>query len=171
MKQDIELILQEADWGAYERFKTFCCVDTQPVVVSRAWTCGIREIEGDGWISMDAGFIGFVYPYRNNGARLKALPLLTGMSKRRSCYWMAQNMRNLSRVMVRPEFRGMGIATEMVKRTVKLLAVRYVECWTFAEKIESILERAGFQRHGNSVDGECGYWLKINDEFPVLGGV
>ncbi len=60
------------------------------------------------------------------------------------------NLRVLHRVVVIPELRGIGVAAELVRRTLPFCGVDYVEC---IASDAGFLERAGMQRAGDVPPG------------------
>jgi ribosomal protein S18 acetylase RimI-like enzyme len=71
-----------------------------------------------------------------------------------------QNFRRLSRVVVKPEYRGKGIAEWMVKKTVETLGVRYVECVVREKQGKGFLKSAGFRKY--EIDERQDYYLYEN---------
>lgn len=142
------LKLSSAKWSDYRRFVNLCCVQTLPFHGGRCWI-----VEGD------IAFIGYNFCYRNNQQRNLLFPEHLRANKIIDLNWLNGNVRCLNRVMVRPEHRGKGIATQLVKQTLPLVGVPYIECLTFAELIEGILRRTGFSAHGSTKFGTCRYYI------------
>jgi GNAT superfamily N-acetyltransferase len=115
--------------------------------------------DDSGWISADAGFIGYNYPFRHNSIRNVALPVLRQIPKRTKMSWLNQHVRTLSRIMVRPEYRGKGYASWLLENTLRLVEADFVECLTFTESIAHILEHAGFKNYGRTGGLQCDYYL------------
>lgn len=115
---------------------------------------------GPCWIvDGDIAFIGYNFCYWNNRRRNELFPEHLGIRKNIDLSFLNQNFRCLNRLMVRPAYRGQGIATQLVKQTLPLVGVPYIECLTFAELIESVLLRNGFVAHENAIQGTCRYFL------------
>lgn len=161
MKDRGKLILNAARWTDYHRFKNLCCVENMPPMNGPCWTLAMLSEVDNSYIAPDAGFIGYCYPFRNNAARLATIEQIRGFSRRRTMAWLNRNLRILSRVMVRPEFRHMGIATELVRMTVEKVGVPYIECLTFSALIASILSNTGFVNYGQTMGLKCDYWLWV----------
>lgn len=143
-----DLVLRPAKWSDYQRFVTLCCVPTMPFHAGLCWTVG-----------GDIAFIGYNFCYRNN--RQRGLIFREHLIDNRfmNVRWLNKNVRCLNRVMVRPEYRGQGIATRLVKQTLPLVGVPYVECLTFAELIKNVLIRCGFESYGKAAQNTCHYYL------------
>jgi len=159
MKPGQTLILLPAEWHDYGRFKPLCCVDTLPFPAGtgHCWTAMV--VTQDEIIRPDAGFIGYTYAFRNNPVRPTALPDWPRKSRLGQMTYLNRYVRQLSRVMVRPDCRGQGIASEIVRRTLLMMAVPYIECLTFTASIAAILQKCGFIDHGQTSGLHCDYWL------------
>ena len=154
-----KLILLPASWPDYIRFQSLCCVDTMPRVAGPCWTGIIVAADESTFINADAAFIGYNYPFRNNGVRHRVFSQILGCSRRYRMAYYNKNLRTLSRVMVRSSSRGQGIATEMVLRTLEQVGVPFIECLTFTASIARILERCGFKNLGRTGGMGCDYYL------------
>jgi GNAT superfamily N-acetyltransferase len=159
MNDGQKLILQEAKWSDYLRFRSLCCVDTLPRSAGQCWTGAVVAADESTFINADAAFIGYNWPFRNNGIRQAVFSQIHGCSRRYRMAYFNKNLRTLSRVMVRPDCRRQGIATQMVLRTVEQIGVPFIECLTFTASIAKILERCGFRNLGRTGGLCCDYYL------------
>lgn len=142
------LELEPARWSDYGRFVDLCCVPTRPFHGGRCWT-----------VKGDIAFIGYNFCYWNNRQRNELFSEHLGLRKNIDLEWLNRNVRCLNRVMVRPEYRGQGIATRLVRQTLPLVGVPYVECLTWAHLIKHILIRCDFVEFSAPIDKKCGYYL------------
>lgn len=142
------LQIKPAKWTDYRRYVNLCCVKTLPFHGGPCWI-----IEGD------IAFIGYNYSFWNNRQRNLIWPKHLIDKRHFDLDWLNKNVRCLNRVMVHPEHRGKGIATQLVKQTLPLVGVPYIECLTFAELIRNILLRCGFWQYGQSTKKTCDYYL------------
>lgn len=159
MKSEEKLIIIDANWSDYGRFKSLCCVDTIPFGRGQCWTLGILDDSGNAFDDADAGFIGFDWCYRHNSVREQALQEYEALPRISRYTWMNANMRQLSRIMIRQEHRGKGYASWLLKMALCRVDARYIECVTFTEKIRYILENAGFEKFGKTGGMGCDYFL------------
>lgn len=153
------LILEPTGWYSYQRFKPLCCVDAEPHPSGPCWLAFVPNDESEQVVPYEIGFIGYNHTFRNNGVRYQFLRRIVGPNLRRQRSYMNRNFRCLSRVMIRPEFRGRGYATEVVSRTLPMVGVRFIECLTYADLIKGVLVRCGFRPMGDVASGTCSYYL------------
>jgi GNAT superfamily N-acetyltransferase len=153
------LILLPAKWQDYKRFQSLCCVDTVPAVVGPCWIMALQAADESCLIEPEVAFVGYSYAFRDNAIRRIALPLIPKMSRRRAMSYLNRNIRCLTRVMVKPLYRGRGIASCIIQQTLPLVGVPFIECLTFTEGIASILLKCGFVNHGRQLTGKCDYFL------------
>lgn len=147
-KPDMSEKILRCTWKKYSKFAEFCCVQNSP---HPSGTCFCIE--------PDVAFIGYNFPWKNNGVRLRIWPEHTIQKKAIDLAWLNQNVRTLSRVMVSPEFRNNGVAERLIRKTIDSVGVRYIECVTFTAQIARILEKVGFVNHGRLSSGICDYYL------------
>jgi len=143
------LDLKRATWKDYSRFVHLCCVPTIPYHGGQCW------ILGD-----DFAFIGYSYPFRNNRLRNRIFPVIQRLGKTDQCEYLNSHFRILSRLMVKPENRGRGLASSILSQTLPLIGNFCVECLTFEPIICHLLATHGFQNYGWSKTSECYYYIK-----------
>jgi GNAT superfamily N-acetyltransferase len=140
--------IHKTTWKTYLKFVHLCSVPTMPFH------------GGPCWITNDkSAFIGYNYPFRNNRLRFRAMPLLLKMSKRKQALFLQKNMLCLNRILVKPEFRNQGIATEIIKTTLPLTKRPIIECITSTPQICKMLTTAGFKCYGWSKEKGYYYYL------------
>jgi hypothetical protein len=116
----------------------------------------------------DVAFVGYNYPFLNNGMRLKIWPEHVILKKAIDLTWLNSNVRCLNRVMVKPEFRKRGIAEYLVQNTIGGVGVPFIECVTFTDSIARILSRVGFVNYGRLSSGICDYWLWTSPDYSPV---
>jgi len=102
------------------------------------------------------------YPVPSSRAREGALGLCANRD-RETLRWLNANLRTISRVIVHPQFRALGLASELVRRVLDDCPVRYVEAFAVMGKVVPFFTRAGMKEVSE------GYFLwdreeKSNDE-------
>jgi ABC-type ATPase with predicted acetyltransferase domain len=73
------------------------------------------------------------------------------------CQWINKNLRTISRVVVHPQFRGVGLGSELVRRILQECPTRYVETIAAMGKVHPFFEKAGMTRVQH--EGEKAYFL------------
>ena len=92
--------------------------------------------------------IAYCYPSANLAARNRALaPLVARLPRRgRVRFWNA-HLRTISRVVVDPNWRGLGLAVRLVRETLPLIGVPYVEALAAMARVHPFFKRAGMTRY------------------------
>lgn len=142
------MLIHKTTWRTYLKFRHLCCVETLPFHAGPCWT------------NYDnSAFIGYNHTFRNNRLRFRAIPLLLKMSRRTQLLFYKENLLCLSRVMTKPEYRGQGIATELLIHTLPLTKRPLIECVTFTPSICKMLTTAGFKCLGWDPKNSYYYYL------------
>lgn len=94
------------------------------------------------------GIIAYSYPAVNLAARNRALaPLVERLPQRgRVRVWNA-HLRTISRVVIDPNWRGLGLAVRLVRETLPLAGTAYVEALAAMGRMHPFFERAGMTRY------------------------
>jgi len=94
------------------------------------------------------GIIAYAYPAANLAARNRALaPLVARLPARgRVRFWNA-HLRTISRVVIDPNWRGLGLAVRLVRETLPHAGVPYVEALAAMARVHPFFERAGMTRY------------------------
>ncbi|MEN6384437.1 MAG: hypothetical protein ABFD79_04500 [Phycisphaerales bacterium] len=58
-----------------------------------------------------------------------------------------QNIRTISRVVIEPRYRALGLAYELVKHTMPLLEMPYIEAMAVMGKVNPFFEKAGMMKY------------------------
>jgi GNAT superfamily N-acetyltransferase len=70
--------------------------------------------------------------------------------------WLNSNVRTISRVIVHPQFRGIGLASALVRRICARCPTRYVEAIAAMGAVHPLFEKGGMTR---VTTGRRGYFL------------
>jgi GNAT superfamily N-acetyltransferase len=144
-----------ADYAALARFHyvakrpaTFACIVTARFVPG-AWAGGGRRprVVGVGVLS---------WPTVHARGREVKLDL-GGLSLREKLTIVNRDVRTISRVIVHPQFRGIGLAVELVRRLIAQCPTRYVEALARMGRAHPLFERAGMERVAMPGDGPVYY--------------
>lgn len=70
-----------------------------------------------------------------------------------------KHLRTISRVIVHPQFRGLGLASLLVRGLIDLCPTRYVEATAAMGMVHPLFERGGMTRLGRSEEGPAYFWF------------
>jgi hypothetical protein len=99
------------------------------------------------------------YPTVNSHAR-DAVLKLARLEPGRKIAWINRNVRAISRVIVHPQFRALGLASRLVGRVCGDCPTRFVEAFAVMGRVHPFFEKGGMSRF-ESGDGEgpVYYWF------------
>jgi len=69
------------------------------------------------------------------------------------------NIRTISRVIVHPTFRSLGLSTRIIRRLIELCPTRYVEAAAVMGRAHPLFEKAGMTRFDPTGDRDPVYYL------------
>ena len=152
------LALRQADLGAYRALSRFHYrAGTAGAVwkVYAWWWTGAHGVASGAWGRLTGeqervvGVIVYAMPVPN--VRLRNLATggrYTGWSDRAAALRLLNaEVRCISRVVIHPQFRGMGLATELVRRTLGQAGTVLVEALAAMGRVNPFFERAGMHRY------------------------
>jgi GNAT superfamily N-acetyltransferase len=61
-------------------------------------------------------------------------------------HWINQHLRTISRIIIHPQFRGIGLATDLVQHILTTNTTRFIEATSKMAAIHPFFERAGMKR-------------------------
>jgi GNAT superfamily N-acetyltransferase len=93
---------------------------------------------------------------------------LRRFERRERAKWINENMRTISRVVVHPQFRGVGLGSQLVRKILEEAPTRYIETIAAMGKVHPFFEKAGMRRIQH--DGEKAYFIfdRKGQEIPRL---
>ncbi len=89
-----------------------------------------------------------------------------GLSRRVLISLVNKNVRTISRVIVEPRFRGLGLATRLVKQTMPLMNVPVVEALAVMGHINPFFEKAGMTAYTAPLSAGC---IRMKEAFSLVG--
>jgi ribosomal protein S18 acetylase RimI-like enzyme len=99
------------------------------------------------------------YPVPSCLARERALDLGQTRYEATKIRWLNRNLRTISRIIVHPQFRGVGLASELVRVMCRESGVKHIEAMAMMGIAVPFFERAGMQRHQPPATGRPVYYL------------
>lgn len=98
------------------------------------------------------------YPTVNSAARDRALGMAAWPPARKLAL-ANRDVRTISRVVVHPQFRGVGLASRLVRVICEQCATRWVEAYAVMGRVHPFFEKGGMNRHGPSAGDGPVYYL------------
>jgi hypothetical protein len=93
---------------------------------------------------MPAGVIVCTMPVPGMELRNVALGgILTGLDRKSRLLFINKNIRTISRVIIEPRFRSLGLAVRLVRETIVLIDVPIIEALAVMGRVNNFFERAG----------------------------
>lgn len=77
-----------------------------------------------------------------------------------------QNIRTIARVVIEPRYRGLGLAYELVQKTMHLLNMPYIEALAVMGKVNPFFEKAGMMKFEGAEPLRC---VKLREALGATG--
>lgn len=110
-----------------------------------------------------------VYTMPSMSLELRSIALsdiLTGLDKRTRLSVINKNIRTISRVIIEPRFRNLGLATAIVKETLGLLDVPIIEAMAVMGLVNPFFEKAGMTAYKAPIPARC---VQMKEAFDYVG--
>ena len=98
------------------------------------------------------------FPTLASRARERALGL-SGRSRREIIDFVNAQVRTIARVIVHPQFRGLGLASLLIRRVCDECPTRYVEAFAAMGDVHPLFEQGGMTRTNAKCDDEDAYFI------------
>jgi len=106
-----------------------------------------------------ASMVWYTFPFYHTTFRNELIPELRVLNKNDGLAYLNKNVKLLARVSTLPDFRGNGFAYNLIKETLPLLGVKYIECLTAHDDIRCLLKRLAFVKLSEAKGKDIDYWL------------
>ena len=110
------------------------------------WRHEARHLDGDPVFPRLAAVGVLSFPTLRHLARERALGLAASLSHKERLAFTNAHVRTISRVVVHPQFRGLGLASELVRKLIDVCPTRYVEASAVMAHVHPFFEAAGMRR-------------------------
>jgi len=77
-----------------------------------------------------------------------------------------KNIRSIGRVIIEPRFRGLGLATRLVRETMGEMRFPIIESLAVMGRVNPFFENAGMRRYDGSEPVRC---VQMREAFSVVG--
>jgi GNAT superfamily N-acetyltransferase len=109
------------------------------------WRCEARHLDGDPAFPRLAAVGVLSFPSFRSLPRERQLGLIDLTHKQRLAFTNA-HVRTISRVVVHPQFRGLGLASALVRKLIDVCPTRYVEASAVMAHVHPFFQQAGMRR-------------------------
>jgi hypothetical protein len=154
------------DWADYKRLACYHYRDEQPAGVKAIFSvkAGRRLHSPDG---KAMGVIVYTMPVPRMELRNAATgDIFKGFDRQTQLALINRNVRCISRVIIEPRLRGIGLATRLVRETMPLVNVPIVEALGVMPLVNPFLEKAGMKAFAPRIRSEQ---VELIEAFSVIG--
>jgi GNAT superfamily N-acetyltransferase len=128
-----------ADYSALERFHY---AKARPAIFAQIWKCiYVTPFTKERCL---AGVLVLTWPSRHVLGRRAAMHIRGSPGE--ELKFVNQHVRTISRVIVHPRFRSLGISTALIRWVCKHCHTRYIEATARMGRLHPLFDRAGMQR-------------------------
>ncbi len=110
-----------------------------------------------------------VYSMPAAGAQLRNVAaggLFAGLDRCTRLKIIGKNVRTISRVIIEPRFRSLGLAAKLVRETMPLTNVAFVEALAVMGRVNPFFEKAGMTRFDAPASAAC---VRLIEAFDATG--
>lgn len=164
-----ELELERGDVRDYRKLASFHYLPKPPATWAQIWTIRYTAAHApsDASVSRPVAVGVLSYPVPRSRGRERYFGR-AGFSRRENLEFANANLRTISRVIVHPQFRCLGLASVLVRWLCRQCDTRYVEAAAMMARAHPFFERAGMLRVEPRCDDEPVYFIIDRfREFPA----
>jgi len=154
------------NWADYKHLACYHYRDEQPAGVKAIFSvkAGRRLHSPDG---KAMGVIVYTMPVPRMEQRNAATgDIFKGFDRQTQLALINRNIRCISRVIIEPRVRGIGLATRLVRETMPLMNVPIVEALGVMPLVNPFLEKAGMKAFAPRIRSEQ---VELIEAFSVIG--
>jgi hypothetical protein len=110
-----------------------------------------------------------VYSMPAAGAQLRSVAtggVFAGLDKSTQLKLINKNIRTISRLVIEPRFRSLGLAARLVKETMPIMDVPFVEALAVMGRVNPFFEKAGMTRFDAPPAAGC---VRLIEAFGAVG--
>jgi hypothetical protein len=113
------------------------------------------------------GVIVYAMPVAGCQMRSSAMwGLFTGLDRGTRLKLIGKNIRTISRVIIEPRFRSLGLAAAIVRETMPLMNMPFIESLAVMGRVNPFFEKAGMTRFDAPPSAGC---VRLIEAFGVVG--
>jgi hypothetical protein len=127
----------------YDALAKFHYVAPRPATFAGIWAVRYRDGPHLHWRPIAVGVLSFTVP----SSALRELYLgRHGRSRSENLWFANRHIRTISRVIVHPQFRAIGLSTLLVRTLCQRATTRYVEAFAAMGRVHPLFLKAGMTR-------------------------
>lgn len=110
-----------------------------------------------------------VYSMPTAGAQMRNVAtggIFAGLDKGTRLKLINKNIRTISRVIIEPRFRSLGLAVRLVRETMPIMDVPFVEALAVMGRANPFFEKAGLTRYDAPISASC---VRLIEAFSAVG--
>jgi hypothetical protein len=110
-----------------------------------------------------------VYAMPTAGAQMRNIAtggLFAGLDRASRLKLLNKNIRTISRVIIEPRFRSLGLASRLVKETMPLMNVPFVEALAVMGQVNPFFQKAGMTRYEPPISADS---VRLIEAFSAVG--
>jgi len=110
-----------------------------------------------------------VYSMPTAGAQMRNVAtggIFAGLDKGTRLALINKNIRTISRVIIEPRFRSLGLAVRLVRETMPIMDVPFVEALAVMGRANPFFEKAGMTRYDVPTSASC---VRLIEAFSTVG--
>jgi hypothetical protein len=126
---------------------------------------GLRETVSAGHLTVGV----IVYSMPTAGAQMRNIAtggVFAGLDKSTRLKLINKNIRTISRVIIEPRFRSLGLAVRLVRETMPIMNVPFVEALAVMGRANPFFEKAGLTRYDAPISASC---VRLIEAFSAVG--
>jgi GNAT superfamily N-acetyltransferase len=145
-----KLFTERGTFEDYRQLERFHYVNKRPAVRAGIW----RVMHHDRVVAVGV----LSYPTPSCSVREEVLKLSGQRYARKKIRWLNRNLRTISRVIVHPQFRGVGIASRLVRVMCSESGVKFVEAMAVMGQVVPFFTKGGMRQY-EPAEGKPVYYL------------
>jgi len=110
-----------------------------------------------------------VYSMPTAGAQMRNIAtggIFAGLDRSTQLKLINKNIRTISRVIIEPRFRSLGLAVRLVRETMPIMDVPFVEALAVMGRANPSFEKAGLTRYDTPISASC---VRLVEAFSAVG--
>ena len=156
--------------GKLDDYKALCCYHYRDSKLGPF--AAIFSLMADGYLSRRSGtkVVGvIVYTMPSAGLELRNIAtdnFFAGLGRGTVLSLINKNIRCISRVIIEPRFRGLGLASRLVRETMPKMDVPIIEAMAVMGAVNPFFEKAGMKAYTAKIPVRC---VQMVEAFSLVG--